>query len=260
MISIADLLPLWAPPAIIVGTVMLLAAMAARSVAAHSLPAARQPHNGDSAMTEIPANASQRSRRATRLLDRVRPARSAPIPAADVAAWCDAISRRLRAGDALRTVFESERPDHRSLLTRTEPLRRSLGHGVAVADAVVAAVPGSASATAGRDPHLELLCSVVAATAAFGGTAAAPIDRVGATLRLRNADGQEREAQSAQARLSAHVLTVVPLAVLALLASTDANVRQFSTSGLGLTVITSGLALNLAGWWWMKRIVMGEAS
>jgi Flp pilus assembly protein TadB len=260
MIATTDPLPLWAPPELIVGTVMLLAAMAAGAAAVRSLPEARRLHIETRATADAPTKARRVRRWLSRLLGHLRMARSAPIPAAQVAAWCDAISRRLRAGETLRTAFEAERPDDRGLLARTEPLRRSLRHGATVADAVAATMPDSGSARVSHDPHLELLCSVVAATADFGGSAAAPIDRVGATLRLRNADGQEREAQSAQARLSAHVLTVVPLAVLALLASTDADVRQFSTGGLGLTVIASGLALNLTGWWWMKRIVTAEAS
>jgi Flp pilus assembly protein TadB len=239
---------------------MLLAATAASAAAARWVPEARRLHIETRATAEISTNASRVRRWLSRLLGHLRTARSAPIPAAQVAAWCDAISRRLRAGDALRTAFEAERPDDRALLTRTEPLRRSLGYGATVADAVATTMSGSASARVSHDPHLELLCSVIAATADFGGSAAAPIDRVGATLRLRSADGHERDAQSAQARLSAHVLTVVPLAVLALLTGTDADVRQFSTGGLGLTVIASGLALNLTGWWWMKRIVTAEAS
>ena len=260
MAHVDGLLALSAPPLLVVGSVMLLAAATARSALARTVPTVRPPPVSGVASPETSTRSSAARRRATGLLGQLQTTRSAPIPAAHVAAWCDALSRRLRAGDALRTALELERPDDQALLGRTTPLRRSLGHGATVAEAVATATAGSPSTTGRRDPHLELLCSVIAATADFGGSAAAPIDRVGATLRLRSADGQERDAQSAQARLSAHVLTVVPLAVLALLAATDAGVRQFSTGGLGLTVIMSGLALNLAGWWWMKRIVIGEVS
>lgn len=258
--TIGNALPAeWSTSALIVGAVVAVVSMAAMATAAHALPAARQPDSADGDTLAAPGTDNPIRRRLSVLLDRLRPGQSAPIPAAQVATWCDALSRRLRAGDALRTALVAEQPDHRALLTRTEPLRRALGHGVAVADAV-GALPGDASQTARRDPHLELLCSVIAATADFGGSAAAPIDRVGATLRLRSADGQERDAQSAQARLSAHVLTVVPLGLLALLAGTDGAVREFTTGGLGLAVIGSGLALNLSGWWWMKHVVTGDAS
>ena len=66
-------------------------------------------------------------------------------------------------------------------------------------------------------------------------------------------------SQSAQAQLSGHVLTLVPLAVLALLAVTDDDVRAVSRAGPGLLVISLGLALNLTGWRWMRRIINGGA-
>jgi Flp pilus assembly protein TadB len=267
--AIAEPLPWWLSRVVVIGAVMLLAAIAARAAAAQALPEGRQPQTmGGSAATN-PSHASRTPGWTSRLPRSPQTARSAPVPAAHVAAWCDALSRRLRAGDALRTALAEQHPDNSKLAARTDSVRRSLGHGATVADALATTTTAtttttlrqrSARAQVGRDPHLELLCSVVAATAEFGGGAAAPIDRVGATLRLRSADGQERAAQSAQARLSAHVLTVVPLSVLALLVGTDADVREVSTAGPGLLVISVGLALNLTGSQWMKRIITGEAS
>lgn len=261
--TLAEPQPWWLSRVVAIGAVMLLAAITARIAAARMLPTRRQPQT----TATSPADSRQAPNWASLLPSTTR---STPIPAAHVAAWCDALSRRLRAGDTLRTALAEQHPDHSRLAARTDPLRRSLGHGATVAEALATATTASTGTTAdrrhrfapghiARDPHLELLCSVIVATADFGGGAAAPIDRVGATLRLRNADGQERAAQSAQAQLSAHVLTVVPLAVLALLASTDADVRAVSTAGPGLLVISLGLALNLTGWRWMKRIIGGGA-
>ena len=247
--------------AFVVCVMALTTCIIARAAAAHFLPGARAADLPG--QTALPTSGQARDRRRweSRLVGRVRARRSTPIPADHVAVWSDALSRRLRAGDTLRIALEDELPEDRALRTRTDPIRMTLSHGVAVSKAVTAAVTLTSSGPApARDPHLELLCSVIAATAGFGGSAAAPIDRVGAALRLRSADGQERDAQSAQARLSAHVLTVVPLAVLALLTATDAHVRRFSTGGLGLMVLACGLVLNLTGWFWMKRVVAGEAS
>ncbi len=242
---------------LVIGAMALLAGITARAAAAHLLPGARTVDLPDQEAAPTPGRARDLRRWMSSILGRLHAPRCAPIPAAHVAVWCDALSRRLRAGDTLRTALEHELPDDRALRTRTDPIRTTLSHGVAVSQAVTTAAPDLASA---RDQHLELLCWVIAATADFGGSAAAPIDRVGAALRLRSADGQERDAQSAQARLSAHVLTIVPLAVLALLAATDADVRRFSAGGLGLMVIVCGLVLNLTGWSWMKRVVTGGAS
>ena len=74
-------------------------------------------------------------------------------------------------------------------------------------------------------------------------------------LRLRAADGQERVAHSAQARMSAHVLTLVPLGFLALMLTVDADVRHATTTPTGATIIIVGLALNGVGWLWMRSVI-----
>ena len=74
-------------------------------------------------------------------------------------------------------------------------------------------------------------------------------------LRQRAADLDERSAQAAQARLSTHVMTAVPLLMLAALVATDGDVRSVVTSPTGAACIAAGLTLNAAGWWWMNRIV-----
>jgi Flp pilus assembly protein TadB len=91
--------------------------------------------------------------------------------------------------------------------------------------------------------------------ASAGGSPAAPIDRVAAALRLRAVDRAERASQAAQARLSAHVLTVVPLVMLTLLAIVDADVRAAIAGGPGAASVGIGLLLNASGWCWMRRIV-----
>ena len=68
----------------------------------------------------------------------------------------------------------------------------------------------------------------------------------------------ERRTQSAQARLSAVVMTVLPLAMLGLLLVTSSTTRQAATTPLGLLVIATGAVLNLAGWRWMRRIIVGR--
>jgi tight adherence protein B len=87
---------------------------------------------------------------------------------------------------------------------------------------------------------------------------AAAIDRVAATLRQRAADRAERRVQAAQARLSAHVMTAVPLSMLGLLLATDGDVRAVTTTPIGATCLVTGLALNAIGWTWMRHIVEGS--
>ena len=69
----------------------------------------------------------------------------------------------------------------------------------------------------GRRPgrvRAGLAFTVLRSCARFGGPAAAPLERAAATLRARDAVAAEQQAQSAQARLSARVLTLVPIALL----------------------------------------------
>ena len=89
----------------------------------------------------------------------------------------------------------------------------------------------------------------------FGGPAAAPLERAAATLRAREAVAAEQQAQSAQARLSARVLTLVPIALLVMLAATDHKVRSAITTPAGIAVVTLGALLNTAGALWMRHII-----
>ena len=104
-------------------------------------------------------------------------------------------------------------------------------------------------------PSLRLALGVIATAAQLGGSPAQAIDRTATTLRQRAADADERTVHAAQARLSAHVLTALPIAMLLLLFVTDSDVRAAATSPLGVACIATGLALNMVGSIWMRRII-----
>jgi tight adherence protein B len=82
-----------------------------------------------------------------------------------------------------------------------------------------------------------------------------PLERAAATLRVRAAVAAEQRAQSAQAQLSARVLTLVPIALLGLLVITDSKVRAALGTPAGLGVAVLGGLLNVAGALWMRRII-----
>ncbi|CAN5426677.1 hypothetical protein BH23ACT3_BH23ACT3_16960 [soil metagenome] len=174
--------------------------------------------------------------------------RERPPTDQDVADWCDALARRVRTGDslvgALRTV-EAPATIHAAVA----PALLALDRGAGAATAIVTARH--------RSTGLDAAAGVIAACATLGGPAAEPLDRVAATMRRRVADAADRRAQSAQARLSALTLTVLPGAVLAVLITTSSAVR----SSLGITAVLvsvgAGGCLNLIGWWWMRRIIAG---
>jgi tight adherence protein B len=164
----------------------------------------------------------------------------------DVADWCDALARRLRAGDTLTAAVTSAaapEPVVRSLA----PVLLALDRGASLSTAVLTARH--------RSSALDTAVTVISACATLGGPAAEPLDRVAATMRRRVADTADRRAQSAQARLSALTLTVLPAGVLFVLAITSAPVRHGITTTAGAVGIGVGLALNGLGWWWMRRII-----
>ena len=196
-----------------------------------------------------PAHHGDRARAAPRSARLRLPGRRRPVAgAADIAAWCDALAREVRAGSSLSAGLRSVRAPAGSSLG---DLGHRLDRGMPLADAL-ALSPGSA------DEQAALI--VLAACAHHGGPAAQPLDRVAALLRRRAADAAERAVHSAQARLSALVMTVLPGAVLVLLVATSRPVRSIATTPLGAAVVTTGLALNLLGWWWMRRIIAGRSA
>ena len=186
------------------------------------------------------------------------------LPAA-VAAWADDLARSLRHGSTLHAALEHTVPTDSVVGRHSASLRHWLGRGVTVAEACdewsvdLTDGPGGFSLRSRVGPMdgIELLATtaaVLAAAATLGGTAAAPLDRLAVMMRQRASDDLERAAQSAQSKMSAKVLTAVPVAVLALLLLTDAEVRGVITSVGGGTVVAIGLGLNAVGAVWMKRI------
>ena len=175
-----------------------------------------------------------------------------------VAAWCDALSRQVRSGVALREAMRVEIPIDPLVADLTNDLRHRIDRGQPLVDVVKHAHVDLTIGNVAGHAHVAFVYSIVESVTAVGGSAATPLDRVASALRLRSADGQERIAHSAQARLSAHVLTTVPLLMLAVLAGTNPEVRLVLAGPAGAASLCAGLTLNLGGWWWMRRIIRGR--
>jgi tight adherence protein B len=163
-----------------------------------------------------------------------------------VASWCDDIGRQVRSGSTLRDSM-SKAPSDPVMSRSTAAIRLALDRGLSIPDAIARIDDAG--------PHLRLALGVLATTSRLGGPTAASIDRTAVVLRQRAADLDERSAQAASARLSTHVMTAVPLAMLAVLTATDDDVRAVTVAPVGAACIASGLILNALGWWWMRRIV-----
>lgn len=172
-----------------------------------------------------------------------------------LAAWADDLARALRRGSTLRGALTTVIADDPTIARHSEPLRRLLARGATVAEACDGWSDEIAELSATRVELLNTLSTVIAAAAVLGGTASAPLDRFASVMRQRASDDLERSAQSAQARMSARVLTIVPLSVLALLVVTDPDVRDVVTHPFGATVVGIGAVMNAIGGWWMRHLV-----
>jgi tight adherence protein B len=164
----------------------------------------------------------------------------------DVAAWCDEVSRIVRSGASLATALRSATPAP-ALSHVVAPIGLALDRGDSIAGATRRVVSG--------DSGVDLALAVVRACAELGGPAALPLDRTASTLRGRAADLAERQVHSAQARLSAVVLTLLPGAALTLLVATSEATRTAVTAPSGVVCLGAGAGLNATGWWWMRRII-----
>jgi tight adherence protein B len=170
-------------------------------------------------------------------------------PRADeVADWCELVARALRSGSSLSRAIAAGAAVDSAMAPIAATVMRQAGRGepLVVALDAVGVDPSSAAG---------LAVAVLRSCARFGGPAAAPLQRAAATLRARDAVLAEQRAHSAQARLSARVLTLIPIALLALLATTDATVRAAIATPAGATVVVLGAALNGVGSLWMRRII-----
>jgi tight adherence protein B len=104
--------------------------------------------------------------------------------------------------------------------------------------------------------EVRLVAAALRVAAEAGGQAAAAVEKVAATLRERHAAGQEVAAHSVQARLSAVVIALLPVAFTVWCVATDDRAAAFLlASRAGWLCLAGGLGLLGAGAWWMARIV-----
>jgi tight adherence protein B len=102
---------------------------------------------------------------------------------------------------------------------------------------------------------VRLVVAALSLGAEAGGARAQAVDGVAATLRQRLAARAEARSLATQARVSAAVIAISPLAFFALASSTDARTATFlfhSVAGTVLLVV--GGALDGIGWIWMNRL------
>ena len=165
-------------------------------------------------------------------------------PTTDYASMLDAVARRVRSGSSLTSAIIDEIDPSSPLGVVPERLTA----GWSLAEALAAADRGEADRA--------LTVQALTATSHLGGPISATIDEAAAVLRERVAAHAERQAYSAQTRLSARVLTIVPVgfALWSAVASQRTRDVYVATTAGGLCALI-GIALNLTGWLWMRRII-----
>jgi tight adherence protein B len=158
------------------------------------------------------------------------------------------LARASRGGASLQQALRTVPPPV-AVAGCLGPVTLALQRGVPLAAALATAAGGPA--------HLDLVLVVLRTCAEQGGSPAEPIDRAATALRQRAAMIAERRTHSAQARMSAIVMTSLPGAMLTVLLVSSTSVRGSAFSPLGAVVLAIGAALNLAGWAWMRHIISG---
>jgi len=102
---------------------------------------------------------------------------------------------------------------------------------------------------------VRLASSALALAAESGGRASEAVDGVAATLRAELALAGEVRAQSSQARMSALVIALAPVAFGVLAAGTDDRTATFLLrTPIGSACLVAGITLDLVAAWWMQRI------
>jgi tight adherence protein B len=132
----------------------------------------------------------------------------------------------------------------------------SLGPACADAEARAGIVMPVAGGAVPLDADQAVAAHAVAVAKEFGGPMALALDSAATVLRERRAMRAIRASHTAAARLSARVLTALPLLFTAFNCAVSESARQVLLgSEAGVACLVIGLALNVVGWWWMRVII-----
>ncbi len=162
-----------------------------------------------------------------------------PHDARTWARYLDAVAAQIRGGTGVRAAAAAVADEQRPLgVAVTSPLRFERLQSSVV-----------------DDPDEAVVVQSLVAALGLGGTPAAVVQAGANVLRERAAVRAEALAHSAQARLSARVLTLVPLGFAAWCAIGSTAFRRALLTPAGLVSAALGAVTNAVGWWWMRRVV-----
>jgi tight adherence protein B len=168
----------------------------------------------------------------------------------DTVGMLDEVAGDVRSGLSVATAVSASLVVRPTLFPATA---RAFERGASLDEALLASEP--------RTPDETLALHTIRLAQGAGSRASDVLEQAGGVLRERRAWQHERRAQASQARLSARVLTWLPMAFAAWGIATSGRVRTaYSATPLTMWCTSAGIALNIVGWWWMKRIITGAPS
>lgn len=110
-------------------------------------------------------------------------------------------------------------------------------------------------------PPVRLAVAALEVAVEAGGARARALDGVAMTIRNQVALDAEVRALASQAQASAAVLVALPLVFAVVGSAVDPRLAHtLLARPIGLACVAGALVLDLAGAWWMHRIVTGAAS
>lgn len=190
---------------------------------------------------------------------RLRPSRFARAERVDTAlsgaVFLETVDRHVQLGASPRGAIQSAADNADPALTDT--LRVLLLHcrtGAPLDDEEVLVD------AAGRNDDEAFLVRSLVAAGAGGRAASYALQRASWALRERHAIRAERRTHAAQAVFAARILSWLPVIFGVMMAATNDSVRSAYFGGpVGIFCVAVGVALNVAGRRWMKRITCSFA-
>lgn len=170
---------------------------------------------------------------------------------AQLPAAADSLAAQLRAGLGLGQalgVLAAHQPAPLSQEVALLLRRHRLGLTL---DAALEEWPQRASSA-----DLVLFVSALRVSRDLGSGLADALERMGDTLRRRHMIEDRLRALTAQGRIQGIVVSLLPLALLAVLAWLEPGAtQQFFTTREGLAALGLIITLEIVGWWLIRRIV-----
>jgi tight adherence protein B len=169
----------------------------------------------------------------------------------ELPAALEAVARSLRSGASLRQALaEAASVTPGRLGRELASVGRRVEHGAPLVEAL------EGMAVANILPGVRLTVAALCLGVETGGAQARAVDGVASTLRDRLGVAAEVRALSSQARMSALVIGLAPIAFGGFAIATDPRTGAFLFhTPLGLTLVAIGCGLDAVGWLWMQRLV-----